>query len=180
MAVKLDEPAHFKNIEPFMPYTEFASPIDMQLGVDGTLYILEYGKTFYNNPDGKLVKNEYIKGTNSGSKNIASSTKILSLAKEENEKLVGQKLINENDCNNCHLLNEKSFGPKYLAVANRYKKQSISAIEQLTQKVINGGSGNWGEMSMSPHPYLTEEEEASLMIKYILSVKDVDENLQEK
>jgi cytochrome c len=175
MAARLDGPGNFKSIEPFMPNAEFASPIDMQFGMDGSLYVLEYGKNFYNNPNGKLVRIEYVKGINADKNKADSAIKSDSFANDANEKLVGEQLINDNDCNNCHLLNEKSFGPSYMAITDRYKKQSSSTIEQLTQKVINGGSGNWGEVAMTPHPYLTEEE-ISLMLEYIFSVHHADED----
>jgi len=40
----------------------------------------------------------------------------------------------------------------------------------LANKVIKGGSGNWGSVPMSPHPDLSMVD-AREMIKYILSLK---------
>jgi cytochrome c len=44
-------------------------------------------------------------------------------------------------------------------------------LEALTQKVIKGGNGNWGEATMSAHPQLTAKE-VSQMVKYILATKN--------
>jgi cytochrome c len=40
----------------------------------------------------------------------------------------------------------------------------------LAGKIKNGGSGNWGTISMSPHPNLSQADAAS-MVKYILNLK---------
>ncbi|GEO03717.1 hypothetical protein AAE02nite_13810 [Adhaeribacter aerolatus] len=62
-AVKLDEQGNLKSIEDFMPNNGFSSPMDMEFGPDGTLYVLEYGDGWYSeNADAKLVRITYIKG----------------------------------------------------------------------------------------------------------------------
>lgn len=43
----------------FMPQTEFKRPMDMELGPDGCLYLIEYGKDWGNNTDTKIIKIEY-------------------------------------------------------------------------------------------------------------------------
>ncbi len=82
----------------------------------------------------------------------------------------GLSLISESDCQSCHKLNDRSIGPSYMQVALRYKNDP-SAIDQLSDKIINGGAGNWGEQAMAAHPSLPKED-AEEMVKYILSVAD--------
>jgi len=41
----------------------------------------------------------------------------------------------------------------------------------LVGKVINGGSGNWGQVPMTAHPDL-KPEDAKEMVSYILSLRN--------
>lgn len=43
----------------FMPSTKFKRPMDMELGADGCLYLIEFGKDWGNNKDTKIVRIEY-------------------------------------------------------------------------------------------------------------------------
>lgn len=80
----------------------------------------------------------------------------------------GLELINQSDCKACHHQTETSVGPSYEKIAVRYQDQS-EALNLLAEKIVEGGSGNWGETAMSAHPQLSEEE-AREMVKYILSL----------
>ncbi len=80
----------------------------------------------------------------------------------------GRKLIEGSDCLACHSKDKKSIGPSYREVAQKYKNDS-KALEYLSAKIINGGSGVWGETAMAGHPQLTTAD-ASEMVKYILSI----------
>jgi cytochrome c len=88
----------------------------------------------------------------------------------------GLELINKNDCRSCHHPEEASVGPSYRKVALRYQGDA-QAGEALTQKIIKGGNGNWGETAMSAHPQL-KPEEAAQMVTYILGLgkEDAAEN----
>lgn len=81
----------------------------------------------------------------------------------------GEKLVNENDCSSCHAPNRESVGPSYAAIAKKYAGQP-NAIARLTVRVREGGSGNWGDVAMTPHPSLTDAQ-ARQMLAWILSVK---------
>ena len=60
MTVTLKPNGDFSTMEPFMPKTKFAAPIDMELGPDGKLYILEYGTGwFHKNKDSRLSRIDY-------------------------------------------------------------------------------------------------------------------------
>ncbi|GAB3543028.1 PQQ-dependent sugar dehydrogenase [Spirosoma fluminis] len=80
----------------------------------------------------------------------------------------GQKLMAESDCPACHTLNSTSVGPAYQRIAQKYKGDQ-GAVGRLARKVISGGSGVWGEASMSAHPQFSVDD-ASAMVKYILNL----------
>jgi len=82
----------------------------------------------------------------------------------------GAKLIEESDCQNCHAKDTKVNGPSYQEIAARYRN-NVNAETTLATKVINGGSGVWGETAMSAHPQLSEEQ-AREMVRYILTLGD--------
>ena len=81
----------------------------------------------------------------------------------------GEKLIGTSGCLVCHKNDAKLVGPSYMDVANKYAA-TASNIEMLAGKIISGGSGNWGEIPMTPHPAVTTDD-AKEMVKYILSLK---------
>jgi cytochrome c len=80
----------------------------------------------------------------------------------------GLYLINSSDCKSCHSIDKTSVGPSYVDVANKYKTDA-EAKTRLAAKVIQGGSGVWGEHAMSAHPSITKEE-SEVMVGYILSL----------
>ena len=85
----------------------------------------------------------------------------------------GAKLIAKNDCKTCHNKNVKTIGPAYVSVANKYKTTEDN-IKMLVSKVVNGGSGVWGNQIMNAHPDLLETD-IRTMVEYILSLDgDVD------
>jgi cytochrome c len=61
--VKLDEEGHFRKADPFMPDAEFSRPMDVIVGNDGRLYLLEYGNLWFSrNLDARLSRIDYIRG----------------------------------------------------------------------------------------------------------------------
>jgi len=88
---------------------------------------------------------------------------------DENTSFVkGQQLIEGSDCKACHNVEKKSIGPSYKSVAEKYKDKP-EETERLAKKIINGGSGVWGEVAMAAHPTI-KIEEAMEMVKYILNI----------
>jgi cytochrome c len=81
----------------------------------------------------------------------------------------GQALINSSDCRTCHKDDSKLIGPAYQDVAKKYENNAAN-VKMLTEKIINGGQGNWGEIPMAGHPNLSQDD-ASAMVEYILSMK---------
>ncbi len=83
----------------------------------------------------------------------------------------GKQVMANSDCKSCHFENKKAVGPSYVAIANRYKKQSGS-LNMLAKKIIDGGGGNWGtQYVMSAHPQLSTRE-ARQIVEYIFSLTD--------
>jgi cytochrome c len=64
---------------------------------------------------------------------------------------------------------KKIVGPAYKDVAKKYKSDA-KAVEKLTAKVKNGGSGVWGAVPMSAHANL-KEDQIKPMIQWILAQK---------
>ncbi len=82
---------------------------------------------------------------------------------------VGLAIEVKQDCATCHRIEEKITGPSYRDIANKYAG-SDTAVNYLAQKIIKGGSGNWGQIPMAAHPTLTQEE-AKALARYVLLMK---------
>ncbi|QMU28644.1 PQQ-dependent sugar dehydrogenase [Adhaeribacter radiodurans] len=87
----------------------------------------------------------------------------------------GQYLVSTLDCKACHSQNQTSVGPAYVAVAARYSGK-VGVEQKLAHKIITGGSGNWGQRTMSAHPDLPEAD-ATEIVRYILSLKESTSSL---
>ncbi len=83
----------------------------------------------------------------------------------------GLALVGKSDCNGCHKVLEPSVGPAHADVAKKYENTTAN-IEMLADKIMKGGSGNWGTVPMAAHTDISKED-AVLMAKYVLSLKDV-------
>ena len=84
--------------------------------------------------------------------------------------LKGQQLTATLDCKSCHSLDKASVGPAYFAIAERYAGKE-GVVVSLSDKIIRGGSGAWGERAMIPHPAISKDDAAEI-VNYILSLSD--------
>jgi len=82
---------------------------------------------------------------------------------------LGESLIRASDCKACHQLSAESAGPAFVEIAKRYNGKPV--VDQLADKIIKGGSGNWGQHYMNGHPQVSHGE-AKEMVNYILSLSD--------
>ena len=309
MAVTLDENGKYVSMEPFLTHLKLAAPMDMKIGPDGALYILEYGTNWFSkNMDARLMRIEYSEGNRNPIARIGVSSFYGSVpmnvnfsAGESKDYDAGDKLtyewiidgtkyndkdlkhtFNKNgvfdvilnvydnnggvgsssvqlkvgntppvvnilsgsnktffwdkslfdyhvevkdkedgkidpskiniffnyfdngsdmasgfmedhssakyirggqmvatlDCRACHSVDQKSIGPTYKDIAVRYKDKP-AALEALKEKVIKGGSGNWGKYEMPPHPDMSAED-AEEIVRYILSVNEKSKRLSVK
>ena len=81
----------------------------------------------------------------------------------------GLEKVKGSDCTGCHQVDRKLIGPSYADVAAKYENTEEN-VAMLTQKVIAGGVGVWGEIPMSAHPNLSEED-ATDMVRYVLLLR---------
>ena len=71
-AVTMKPNGDFDKMEPFMSSTQIQQPIDMEIGPDGKLYVLEYGSGWFTkNPDAGFSRIDF-NGGNRAAKNIRS------------------------------------------------------------------------------------------------------------
>jgi cytochrome c len=82
----------------------------------------------------------------------------------------GLALIGKSDCLTCHKIEEASTGPAYRDVANKYTNDD-KTITMLSEKIIKGGTGNWGQVPMVAHPALLPDD-AKQIVKFILLLKN--------
>ncbi len=79
----------------------------------------------------------------------------------------GLALVAQSDCLTCHQVQEKRIGPSYTEIAKKYAGVNDAMVSELAQRIIKGGSGVWGEIPMTAHPTLSQQD-AEGMVQYIL------------
>jgi len=79
----------------------------------------------------------------------------------------GEALVAASDCKTCHSKDQKIVGPSHLDVAKKYDFTEAS-VKMLAQKILTGGSGNWGEVPMTAHDIPAADAEK--MARYVLSL----------
>lgn len=123
------------------------------------------------NPDPSRVSVTFDYNPRHGALGTAAAMATPKLVQTEDPVAPGLAKIMRSDCKACHTANEKSVGPSYTEIAKRYNENK-NALAILTQKVIDGGGGNWGtEHVMSAHPQL-DFQDAAEMVRYILEIND--------
>ncbi len=84
--------------------------------------------------------------------------------------VTGKALTQSMDCKTCHKEADASIGPTYLAIAEKYKDDK-GALAYLQKKIVEGGTGVWGEVMMPAHPNVTSDESRQIAL-YIQSLVD--------
>lgn len=84
------------------------------------------------------------------------------------QSLVGKSLMMKSDCAACHKVSTKSIGPAFTLVSTKYQKNS-KAISYISNKILKGGGGVWGEVPMPAHPTM-KETEAKQIAEWIMSL----------
>ncbi|HTE08916.1 MAG TPA: c-type cytochrome [Flavitalea sp.] len=82
----------------------------------------------------------------------------------------GLELMLGSDCGICHTQTVKLIGPPYTEIAKRYAGDR-RMLTILADKIINGGTGSWGKVPMTPHHDLTPGD-AKLIVQYILTLNE--------
>lgn len=92
---------------------------------------------------------------------------LLANAAQANEPLAARR-----NCLNCHGLEERKIRlyPSYREVARKYAGQP-GAEALLVKKVLAGGNGSFGALHMPAQKGIVTEDEARVLVKWILTVK---------
>jgi cytochrome c len=91
-------------------------------------------------------------------------------AKASSDDLIaqGKALVDASDCKTCHHPTNKIVGPSHTDVAKKYEFTQAN-VNMLTEKIIAGGSGNWGDIPMTAHSDVSKAD-AEKMAMYVLSL----------
>jgi cytochrome c len=113
-------------------------------------------------PANLFVSVDYVAGI--GRQKLVTGTDM------ETAPVSGRALMESLDCKSCHKENEKSIGPSFMQVSEKYTKDA-NAVSYLTHKIITGGGGVWGETVMAAHPNLPESD-ANQIVQWVLSLSN--------
>ncbi len=78
-------------------------------------------------------------------------------------------LIEQYHCTTCHSVDHGIVGPSFMEIADSILDNIHH--EELSRKIIEGSTGNWGEIPMPPNPMVSPAE-AQQIAEYILSLND--------
>ena len=78
------------------------------------------------------------------------------------------ELAQKKNCMACHAVDKKLIGPSYKDIAAKYAGQK-DAVAKLSEKVIKGGVGAWGQIPM-PANSVTPDE-AKTLVTWVLAQK---------
>lgn len=109
---------------------------------------------------GLFISADYVEGTDKAG---ASQGHLVM-----SEAMTGKSLVQSLDCKGCHKQAEKSIGPAYEAVSQRYMGKA-DASAYLMGKIKKGGGGVWGEVAMPAHPDL-KDNDAHAIVTWIQSL----------
>ena len=84
-----------------------------------------------------------------------------------------EQLIASSDCAACHNPTERTIGPSYKQIAERYRT-SEHTVAGLARKIREGGGGEWGDAVMVAHQGMTADDAATIA-RYILTTFDPDD-----
>ena len=108
------------------------------------------------------VANNYTKGTDLAGASMGHQVVT--------EAQAGQALMLKSDCQSCHQVNTKSIGPSFTQVSARYQPDA-NALTYLSEKIIKGSSGTWGEVAMPAHSTMSAAD-ARKIAQWVLSLED--------
>ncbi len=80
-----------------------------------------------------------------------------------------EKIAKTNNCLACHSVDKKLVGPSFNDIAAKYFN-TPEATELLSEKIIAGGTGIWGDIPMPANPSV-DNEQAKQLATWILSLK---------
>jgi cytochrome c len=99
---------------------------------------------------------------------LAASELLAFGAAQADEAKANEALAKEKGCMACHRLDAKMVGPAYREVARKYSDKDV---DMLVDKVLNGSDGVWGPVMMTPNKATVSREDATTLVKWILTLK---------
>lgn len=114
---------------------------------------------------GIFVSADYVEGSDKAE--ASQGHQVMSQA------MIGRSIVLTLDCKACHKENQKSIGPSYFQVSEKYQKDK-NAVPYLVNKIKKGGSGVWGETAMAAHPNL-KDDDARKIIAWIQTLAAGDQ-----
>ena len=161
--------------QPISVYAGNAAPlVDIEINGNSTFYFPDTPVSYMvnvNDPDdptasedlsGLYVSADYIEGSD-----MVQADQGHQVMANVN---TARTMIETLNCQACHGIDAESIGPSYTAVADFYEDSS-DVTSHLVNKIINGGSGVWGETVMPGHINLSEED-AEMIVEWIQSLND--------
>lgn len=130
--------------------------------INYSVTVTDKGDTSKIDPANLFVSVDYVVGFDKAA--TVNATEL------ESSPMSGKTLMLSLDCKSCHKENEKSIGPSFMQVAQKYAKDP-KASTYLIQKVIKGGAGVWGETAMAAHPNLPEGD-IQTIVQWVLSLSN--------
>jgi len=82
--------------------------------------------------------------------------------------IAGKVLTQTLDCKSCHKEADKSIGPAFILVSQKYAKDP-NARTYLSNKIMKGGGGVWGDVEMSAHPNISASD-LNQILDYIVGL----------
>ncbi|MCC6202467.1 MAG: PQQ-dependent sugar dehydrogenase [Gammaproteobacteria bacterium] len=129
-------------------------------GPDGLLYLLT------DENDGVLLRIEQI-GTTAPAPLPAAGTPAVAPGQA-----VSTALFPQHDCAACHEVERRTVGPSYREIARHYTAARPD-IDAIARRIIDGGSGNFGEAAMTAHSGISIDA-ARAMVRQILALGSTD------
>jgi len=84
---------------------------------------------------------------------------------------MGEAYLVKAGCLACHETNVMRVGPSYASIAEFYSDADPETLENLAQKILDGGAGQWGVVPMISNPQL-DVETARDMVRWILQQEE--------
>jgi cytochrome c len=66
--------------------------------------------------------------------------------------------FNAKGCNACHAVDQVRLAPSFRTISLRYAGTPSDTVENLAEKIIHGGAGNWGVVPMISNPKVSPNE----------------------
>lgn len=151
----------FQQQDNHIPVVEITAPVNGSTLTHGS--ILSYKINVTDKEDGTSKYEEITPGeVFLKVKYLASEKDVLTYLQKEKQLEKAFILMKQNGCLNCHSLQHKLAGPSFHDIATKYGA-TPATYEKLSEKIIKGSHGVWGDSPQMPaHPNLKKEEAISL------------------